>query len=142
MGAAGALVNLGTLMLDRGEPERARAYLRESLALHWELREKDGIAYCLEGTAGVLVAAQQPEAAWEAARLLGAATALRRSLNVPLSPTERVRNDRDRACARATLGPTRYEEAQSEGERLSMAQAVDHAMRLLAPKPGEAVDGS
>jgi tetratricopeptide (TPR) repeat protein len=132
---ASILLNLGTLMLDRGELVQAQAYFHESLDLHWQLGEKDGVAYCLEGTAGILAIGTDTEsAAKQAAQLFGAAARIRRETHMPLSPTERVRYDHHCDMVRAVLSNARFEEAWGEGERLLLAEAITLASSLLKPK--------
>jgi tetratricopeptide (TPR) repeat protein len=132
---ASVLLNLGTLMLDRGELVRAQAHFHESLDLHWQLGEKDGVAYCLEGTAGILATGTDAESAAEqAARLFGVAARIRREIHMPLSPTERVRYDHHCDILRKKLGMSRFESAWVEGEQLPITEAVAQASLLLKTK--------
>ena len=82
---ATALNRLGTVAHAQGDDGRATALYEESLTLCRELGDKHGLAECLEGLAGVAVAQQHLE---RAARLLGAAAALREAIGAPLSPRE------------------------------------------------------
>ena len=109
-GMAFALVNQGFAALSEQEHERALELLREALRRLAELEFKDVIGYCFEGLAAVLVLTERAE---EAARLLGAAEALRESLGVGLAPAEQTTHDGDgrrgagtarRGCSSATSG--------------------------------------
>ena len=77
-----------------------------------ELGDQHGLAECLEGLAGVAVAQGHLE---HAARLLGAAEALREATGAPLSPRERVRYDRDVSIVRAGLGEAAFVAAWATG---------------------------
>src|SRR5207249_7776045 len=90
-GMATAHNRLGMVTHVQGDDGRALAFYAESLTLCRELEDKYSLAECFEGLAGVAVAQQQLE---RAARLLGAAAALREAIGAPLSPRERVRYDR------------------------------------------------
>src|SRR5207342_1990021 len=85
-GMAFALVNQGFAALNEHDPERALVFLRKALRRLVELEFRDVIGYCFEGLAAVLSLTGE---AGPAARLLGAAEALRESLGVGLAPAER-----------------------------------------------------
>src|SRR5262249_62024904 len=87
---------LALVHVDRGDPTRARALLRESLATRRELGDREGIAGCLEGLAAV-AAGERPE---HALRLAGAAAALRAAIGQPQAPGEQ-------ATSRPRLEPAR-----------------------------------
>ena len=63
-----------------------------------------------------------------AARLLGAATALREALGTPLTLSEQVDVERLVAPARAALGEERWAAAFAEGRALTLVQAVAEAL--------------
>lgn len=81
----------------------------------------------------LLESVQQPA---RAARLWGAAQALRELLGAPLSPSESDEHDRlvSRACA--DLGEAEYARARSEGTLFTLEQAIGYA--LEESKPNEA----
>ncbi|MDQ4078436.1 MAG: tetratricopeptide repeat protein [Chloroflexota bacterium] len=130
VGAAMALYNLGVAKLEQAATDDARRHFTESLLLHQKLGEQDGLAYCLEGLAGVALAAapRQEEAARRAARLLGAAAALRESIHAPLSPHERPRHKRWLRAARDALADTAFTAAWAEGQALSMEELITCAL--------------
>jgi len=69
------------------------------------------------------VAQQQLE---RAARLLGAAAALREAIGAPLSPGERVRYDRDMSTVRAGLGEATFAAAWATGKAMPPEQVITH----------------
>ncbi|GAA2642800.1 BTAD domain-containing putative transcriptional regulator [Nonomuraea recticatena] len=99
------LAELGFVAELRGDAEAALALHLEGLE---EARESGGpraVALAYEGLAGAHAAAGR---AVEAARLLGAADGIRRSLGAPLPPAERGDVDRITAAVVAALGEDRF----------------------------------
>jgi len=124
-GIAWSLHYLGRVAADRGEYGRALALDRESLELRRELGDRRGIAGCLEGLANVAGRTGQPE---RAARLLGAAGALRETLHAPLAPDEARRCEQDVAATRSALGSDAFAAAWAAGQVLSAEEAMDCAL--------------
>ncbi|MBI5831217.1 MAG: tetratricopeptide repeat protein [Armatimonadetes bacterium] len=120
---AAGLANLGLLALRRGDTEAATTLYRRSLALRVALGHRAGYPEVLEGLA-MIAADSAPE---RAARLVGAATALRRELAMPLP--ERWQRDLDEALApaRAVLGE-RWVAHVAEGGGLAADEALDLAV--------------
>ena len=83
-----------------------------------------GIASVLEGLAGV-AADDQAE---PAARLFGAAEALRAAIGAPLAPSERADYDRYVAATCAALGQEAFTAAWEAGRALSLDEAVAWAL--------------
>ena len=108
-----------------GDAASATAHLTESLALRRELGERLGIAECLEGLATVAAGTGQPE---RAARLLGAAEALREAIGAPLPPVDRPDHDDDDSATRAALGEAAFAAAWAAGRALTVEQAVAEAL--------------
>jgi hypothetical protein len=104
---------------------RAKALLVEALALGRELGEKASIAECLEGFAAIAVAQAQPE---RAARLIGAAKAIRDSINLPLQPIDRAALERVIADIHAQLDSATFEAICIAGRALSVEQAIAEAL--------------
>ena len=92
---------LGRVALAREDWPRATALLGESLSLWGELGERPSVPLTLEDLASAAAAAGQPE---RAARLWGAAEALRATLGVPMAPQRRQGHTAAAAGARAA-GP-------------------------------------
>jgi hypothetical protein len=70
----------------------------------------------------------------KAARIFGAAEALRVASAAPLWPVERVHHDRRVAALRATLGEAAFAAAWAAGRALPLAQAVDYALEEAHPE--------
>ena len=122
-----SLANLGAVALARGDHATALARYREGLALRRDQGYRIGVAECLAGLAAVAAACRQPE---RAARLLGAAWALRDALGVPVAPADRPREERTVAEARAALGEDGVAAAIAAGRALT-AEEMDHEARAV-----------
>jgi predicted ATPase/DNA-binding SARP family transcriptional activator len=126
-GKAFALVNQGYAELAEGSYERALEHLRESVRGLAELGFQDVIGYCFEGLAAVYAFQERAKAA---ARLLGAAEALRERLGAELAPAERATHDETVAAVRSALGGS-FAAEWEEGRSMSLDRAVAYA--LLEP---------
>ena len=122
---ARVLGNLGGVALLQGDLPRAAACSRESLLLHWEVGYKEGVAYALEHLAGVATADGEPE---RAARLFGAAEALREAIGTPLPPSERTGHERDVQSVRYCLGEEEFAAAWEVGRSLPLEEARTEAL--------------
>jgi DNA-binding CsgD family transcriptional regulator len=122
---ADVLSYLGQLARLQGDYLRAGTLYRESLArwralgtLQWQ-----GVVECLAGLAHSCVVHQQ----WaEAARLFGAADALRQAL----APLSHNAAGAELTALRTQLGEVAFAEAWSAGYALTIEQAVDYAIAL------------
>jgi non-specific serine/threonine protein kinase len=106
---------LGVVTRHLGEYDQATAYLKESLALCLELGVMRGMAEGLEGLAGV-AARRQPD---KAALLFGAANTVRRSMNSPVPPADRVEHERTVAEVRTALGNETFQAAWTAGQTMA-----------------------
>jgi hypothetical protein len=129
---ATALNRLAMVAHTQGDDGKATALYKESLALCRALGNKHSLAQCLEGLAGVAVAQQQLE---HAARLLGAAEALRETIGIPLSPHERVRYDRDVAAMRTGLGAAALSAAWATGRAMPPEHIMESMEKLGITPP-------
>jgi hypothetical protein len=84
------------------------------------------MAKSLEGLAGVLAAQGQPD---RAARLFGAAEALREAITTPLPPTDHVGYERSVAATRAALGKADFAAAWAEGRAMAMQETILYALQ-------------
>ena len=73
----------------------------------------------------VLAFTERPE---EAARLLGAAEALRESLGVALAPAEQTTHDETVDAVRSSLDEDRFSAAWLRGREMPLDDAVAHAL--------------
>jgi tetratricopeptide (TPR) repeat protein len=125
-GMAFALVNQGFAALFEHEPERALVFLRRALRRLVELEFRDVIGYCFEGLAAVLTLTGRLE---PAARLLGAAEALRESLGVGLAPAERETHEETAAALREALGEQEFSAVWRLGRELALDEAIAYALQ-------------
>jgi tetratricopeptide (TPR) repeat protein len=125
-GIAAAILNLGATMLDQGLAEQAEALLREGLLSSKGLKDQDGVIQCLEGLAGTASLLQKPE---RAARLFGAALALRAIIESPVHPNYRLRYQRIEAGIKIQLPIETFESEQAIGREMTLERAIDYALQ-------------
>jgi hypothetical protein len=113
------------MALEQGPHGKARRRLAKSLKIRSELGNKRGIAESLEGLAGVAVGMEQRE---RAARLYGAAAALRIAIGAPVPPRDHEEQARRIAIVRAGLGEGASAAAWARGEAMTLKQAVSYAL--------------
>jgi predicted ATPase len=106
------LDQLGLDALMAGDPAAARARLTEAASLHRAGQDREGLAYCLDGLAGLALLAGD---ARTAARLSGAADAVRTSLGVAVWPMLRPLVAQLEDGIRSSLGDAENRTARAEG---------------------------
>ncbi len=116
---------LGSVALQKGDARQAASRYKETLALFWELGIDRNIAYSLEGLAHVATVCRQPE---RAARLLGAAEALRESSDQALFPRELIKHERFLEELRPHLDPATWSACWAEGRAMTLEAAVTYAL--------------
>ena len=117
---------LGLLAVWSGDDhDLAERSLEEALALDRELGNWAYGAYCLEGFAGLAEARAQGACA---ARLWGAAEALRTNIGAPLPLDARRLYERRMAAARSQLGEAAWEAAFAQGMAMSAEEAAEYAL--------------
>jgi non-specific serine/threonine protein kinase len=121
-----ALAQLAKVARTRGEFGRAQVLFAESLALRWQNGDKVGIADCLQGLGRVAALTDQLE---QAARLFGAAEALREAIGAP-TPRFHTRYDQAVAKIRAGLGEAAFAESWAAGRAASLPDAVAEGLQL------------
>jgi predicted ATPase/DNA-binding SARP family transcriptional activator/Tfp pilus assembly protein PilF len=124
-GIAATLSNLGMVTFQQGDTASARSLVGESLVLRWEFGDKWGIANSLESLASL---AHKAEAGERAARLWGAASALREAIGSPVSANRHEELEREAAAARQTTGEAAFTVAWQEGQTMTLEQAVGYAL--------------
>jgi predicted ATPase/class 3 adenylate cyclase len=107
------------------EHDLAEGFLKEALALDRELGNWAYGAYCLESFAGLAGAKGQGA---RAARLWGAAEALRTSIGAPRPLDARLLYEPSMAAARTQLGEAAWEAAFAEGMAMSVEEAAKYAL--------------
>jgi non-specific serine/threonine protein kinase len=120
-----ALDNLGWAALIRGDHQKAEALHEESLVLCRELGDKLIGLESIEGFACAAGAGGAPE---RAARLLGAAEALREAAGYQQATRAQSLREPYLAAARSRLGETAWAEAWEEGRSMTFEETIAHAL--------------
>lgn len=120
LGIAEVLVHQGKIAQRQGDAAAALAKYRSALTIRWDFGFKLGIAECLEALASLTLRGDEPS---PGAHLLGAAAAIRESLNAPIPPLDRDEVEQAERTARKRLGG-RFSELYDEGRKLTLEQAV------------------
>ena len=129
-GLASVLESLGQAVLVQGDAEHAQALFAQSLRLGQELGSKS--AFVLEGFAGLAGTQGQAD---RAARLYGAAEALREATHRPIQPFDRSLRERLLTAARAQLDAAAWQAAWAEGRAMPLEQAIAYALEPTATFP-------
>jgi hypothetical protein len=125
---ANHLSDLGLVAQGRGDLVETGRHYAESTCLFRDVGDTWYIASPLAGLAAIAVAHGQPEVA---ARLLGAAAALRESSGSAAWATEQERDEHTVSAVRVTLGEESYASAFAEGRKLPLEQAMAEAIAMV-----------
>jgi non-specific serine/threonine protein kinase len=125
--ASMALFVLGVTELRRGNLERGATLLEEGAQISRELGDRLGAPYFAEGLAKLSAMRSRPV---RAARLWGAAEALRERDGLSLSKFDRANTDyeRDLVLVRSALDEATFDAAWAEGRAMSFEQAVGYLL--------------
>ena len=121
----GPLERLGWAALLRGDQEQAKAWYEENLRLSQKLGNKLIATESLEGLA---CAVGTKGEAQRAAKLFGAAQALREAVGYPQPPGERAVQEPYLLAARSRLDEATWEAALAEGRAMDLEEAVEYAL--------------
>jgi tetratricopeptide (TPR) repeat protein len=113
-----------------GNLDAAEAAYRETIKMWKQLGHRAAIAHQLESFAAIAQRLQDP---MRAARLYGAAEALREVIDIPMTQAEKVEYDADVADLGRSLDEQTLASAWEQGRRLSMDQAVTYAVSNSLP---------
>ena len=116
-----------------GEYEAALSGYRRMIVMWQNLGMRAAVANQLECLAFILRTRDQPG---RAARLLGAAEALRERIHIPMADYERAEYEREVMALRAQMDAAAYDAAWAEGHTMTLDQAVEHALA------GDQIQGS
>jgi predicted ATPase/class 3 adenylate cyclase len=119
-----ALHGLGNAAQAQGDYGEARSLYGESLSIYRVLGDKYAMAYLFEDV-GCLAGLEGE--AQRALRLVGAASALRDEIGGPLTPSEMDNLETALEPAREALSEERQQAAWSEGQAMSLEEAVECA---------------
>jgi predicted ATPase/DNA-binding SARP family transcriptional activator/DNA-binding CsgD family transcriptional regulator/Flp pilus assembly protein TadD len=123
--------------LAQGDHERVQALSEESLKLLQMAEDRQHIADYLEIMAGGAGAQGRMH---RAARLWGAAQALREDIGVPLQPEARKLLGPYLATARSSLGEVAWQARLAEGQAMMPEQAIEYALFTEEPVASLPVD--
>ncbi len=135
-GIGASLNQLCRVAVERGDYAQATCYLLEGLSITQELDFQMGIAECLEDAARLASAQGQP---LDAARLYGAADALRRTIHTPLAPGDRPIHERHVAASRGGCDGAAWLAAWQTGCAMSLHEAIARARAIAESGSGLAV---
>jgi predicted ATPase/transposase/DNA-binding XRE family transcriptional regulator len=128
VGLATELHHLAAAVYAQGDHPRACALLHEALVLQHQRKNTYPLIESLELCAEMIVGNSQ---AAQAACLLGAVTALRKSIGAPLPPGLRAGYDRAIAAIHAQIDRRAFVAAWAEGQAMSLGQALEEAQSLI-----------
>jgi tetratricopeptide (TPR) repeat protein len=123
---AAPLSGLGSVLLSLGDIKSARACFAEALQARVKAGERRGVALALGSFARLEQAQQRPG---RAARLLGAAEAIRSAIGAPIQPRARRNHEQLVAEVRSALGEADFAAAWQEGCALTLDQAAALALQ-------------
>ncbi|MGH2523025.1 MAG: hypothetical protein ACRDH2_11030 [Anaerolineales bacterium] len=112
-----------------GDLEEALAIYRETIRGWQEFGHRAAVAHELECIACIAGAQGQNE---RAARLLGAAEALRELIGSPMTPLERVEYDQAVSTVRASMDEALFAKFWAEGQALPMEDAITYTLEHSA----------
>jgi predicted ATPase/DNA-binding XRE family transcriptional regulator len=125
-GSAEALLELGRAMHAQGDHTQAAAHFTESLKLFATVLGKQSSAVeCMAGLAGATGVQGQPA---RAARLFGAAEALREVIGLPMDPTAQTAYARDLAAVRTQIDEASFAAEWAAGQAMTVEQAIAEAL--------------
>jgi DNA-binding CsgD family transcriptional regulator len=123
------LRSFGDLARERGDYPEALARYRESVALAGEHGDTLFLAEGIAGVASVMAAMGKLE---QAARLYGAADAIRLQIGVAIDAWERPAYERRVAYVRAALAPAVFERASNAGAASTLDAVIAETLALAA----------
>lgn len=115
------LLNLGVTIGEQGNYQRASQLLCESLKLFSELGDRFNIAETLERLAGFARDAR-------AAHLLGAANALRRAINAPMSKNYLQSYEQTVVAVQQQIGPQIWGKHWLAGQQMKLEETIEFAL--------------
>ena len=130
-GIAWSVEQLGLLAAVDGDPA-AISLLRRSLELHSELRDQWRMSSVLEDLAAIALAQGN---APQAARLLGAAEAIREAIGTVIAPCERLQHNQTTKAVRTALGDDAFDAALRQGRLASMDELTADLPSAAPPEP-------
>ncbi len=125
-----ALRRLGQLAVDQQDLAHALDLCKQSLALNLEIRDLRGVIACLAAIAEIFLLQEQFP---PAAQLLGATSILINTVGLQLLRIDEVRYERNLARLREQLNETTFFQEWTQGEKMTLEQAVEFARQPNFP---------
>lgn len=122
---AATLLGLAEIAHENEHYAREAELLQEALLHFQSIGEMWGTTACMEGVAAIAATRQRPTAA---ARLFGAASALRGAFEVPVPQVSRLPYERVIATICAIMGEAAFAAAWQEGQALTIDQGIADAL--------------
>jgi len=120
------LFNLGAVAYHEGDYAAARSFYTEALTIMRELGNQSLVSVSLDGFAALAMHSGELE---RAARLAGAAEALRASIGYEIETAERAFRERYLAELRTSLGDEAFSASVQEGRALRLDESIAIALR-------------
>jgi tetratricopeptide (TPR) repeat protein len=117
--------HLGYLALGQGNISEAHEIFSETLQSFYNEKNEIGVAFTLEGMAGLFLVVSKSEIA---AQLIGWSDALRERVGDHRPPLEQADVDKIIAACLAKIGEVAFSDAYDVGQKMSMDQAVALAL--------------
>ena len=122
----------GLLALKQGDVQGAKTALLESLTIEQDVHNPRYICQALEHCAWVAATEREPQ---RTARLLGAVSCLRAAIGAPVNAGIQADYERFMPLAQDALSSAAWERAWSEGQALTLEEALAYGIVGLAPTP-------
>lgn len=103
----------------------ARSRFADSARLHREIESREGLAYCLDGLAGVALVEEKAELS---AKAVGAAEAIREKAGLSLWPIMQSLRGPVVSGARAALGDTAFADARAAGAEADPTELIEELL--------------
>ena len=132
-GIAWSVEQLGLIAAVDGDPATV-SLLRRSLELHSELRDRWRMSSVLEDLAAIALTQGTPR---QAARLLGAAEAIRDAIGTVIAPCERLQHNQTIKAVRTALGDEAFDTALRQGQLATMEELTADLPADDFPGPAE-----
>jgi predicted ATPase/DNA-binding SARP family transcriptional activator len=114
-------VRLGYIALREGKLAEANSFFSEPAQRFQEDKNEGGVAFALEGMAGLFIALSKPE---PAARLIGWADATREKFGDPRPLFEQADADRNIATITGQIGQAAFSDQYGKGKNMTLDEAV------------------
>jgi len=120
-----SLFHLGRIDRLQGDCNSAQVHLTEALQLFWQIGDKRGLGYSLFGFACLAQVLEEPD---RAAHLIGVVDSIREDLGTLLEAILQIEYEQAKAAIQEALGEEIFQIAWSEGNKMTLEQAVQYAL--------------